>query len=99
MTEPNLLLLALGAGRQSTVHGCSPYGCMSGPDVGRHRACVATWPLGMRYELLEPEGPCSSPDGHTELEVRSASGDVPVRVWCQRCGRDYTVVTFTAERA
>lgn len=52
----------------------------------------------MSYELIEPESPCISPDGHERIEVASFASAVPEDVVCGNCGKSWTVVTFqTAE--
>lgn len=43
------------------------------------------------YERVEPEGRCVSPDGHDFIECMTFGSLIPQRVFCPRCGKDWTV--------
>lgn len=51
----------------------------------------------MRWERVPPPEPCTSPDGHSPVDVMTFGSDVPVDVRCDRCGRSFQVVVFEEE--
>jgi len=52
----------------------------------------------IHWERLDPDKPCSSPDGHTPMDVMTMASEVPVSVFCQRCGQAYSVVVLPGVR-
>ena len=50
------------------------------------------------WERLPPEKPCSHPDGHNPMDLMLWGSEIPERVFCQRCGRGYTVIVLPGER-
>lgn len=48
----------------------------------------------MRYERIEPDHACVSPDGHACREVLTFGFYIPTRAICIRCGREYTIVVL-----
>jgi len=52
----------------------------------------------VHWERLDPEKACSSPDGHCPVDVMTMASEVPVSVFCQRCGSAYTVIALPGER-
>jgi len=49
----------------------------------------------MKYELIEPQRRCTSPDGHSPAEIMRWGELIPERAFCARCGQRYTIVTFS----
>jgi hypothetical protein len=47
-----------------------------------------------RWERIEPPEPCASPDGHDHVDVASMRSDIPERVFCPRCHREWQIVTW-----
>jgi hypothetical protein len=45
---------------------------------------------------MEPVEDCTSPDGHSHVDLMSARSDVPEVVLCGHCGARWTVVVFAA---
>ena len=50
-----------------------------------------------RWERVPPPEPCTSPDGHSSVDIMEMSSLVPVDVRCDRCGRSWQVVVFKGD--
>lgn len=46
----------------------------------------------MRWERVPPPEPCTSPDGHSSVDIIEWGSSIPLRVRCDRCGRPWQVV-------
>jgi len=53
----------------------------------------------VRWELVPPPEPCTSPDGHWLADIMEWGSSVPFLVRCCRCGRIGEVVVFEDEEA
>lgn len=48
----------------------------------------------LRYERIEPDSECVSPDGHTYVEEFDYTSPLPQGIWCPKCGDQWSIVTF-----
>lgn len=55
--------------------------------------------ITQRYERLDPEGPCVSPDGHDLVDSLTYASPIPDAVVCVRCGQEGTVVVLPVDEA
>lgn len=46
------------------------------------------------WDRVEPEGRCTSLDGHEEQRLVSGRSTVPERAFCSQCGAAYAVLTW-----
>ena len=51
----------------------------------------------MKWERIEPDEPCDSPDGHSMTDLMTFGSKIPARLLCSRCGRQGAIVVFADE--
>lgn len=51
---------------------------------------------GTRWEAIDPEQPCTDPDGHRMIEDRALHERAP-RIWCSTCGAESAVFVIPTE--